>query len=138
MGGFELLEHTADVRVVATGQSLAEALSWVATATFSVIVDLATVEARESIQVDVASTDAQTLTVDWLNELLFRYETEGFILKEFRLAVNGAGTSLWARCMGEPVDKGRHGMLTEVKAATYHALEVSYNGQWRVQVVLDV
>ena len=78
MAGFELLEHTADVGIVATGDTLAEALSWAAKGMFSVIVNPDGVEEREVLEVSVVSTDTTALVVDWLNELLYRYEAEGF------------------------------------------------------------
>jgi SHS2 domain-containing protein len=137
-GTFELLEHTADVGIVATGASLGEALAWAAKGMFSVIADLDTVSPRESLEVSVKAADREALVVDWLNELLYRYEAEGFLSREFNVMLDDAGTSLRAECWGEPVDLQRHQILTSVKAATYHGLELSHNGQWRVQVILDV
>ena len=138
MGGFEILEHTADVGVRASGDTFAEALSWVAKGMFSVIADMDSVEPRKALEVSVASTDADTLVVDWLNELLYRYEAEGLLFKEFQVTVDEGGKSLVGRCIGEPVDPQRHVMLTAVKAATYHDLQVSHNAQWEVQIILDV
>ena len=138
MGGFELLEHTADVGVVASGETFAEALAWTAKGMFSVVADIDAVEPREFMEVSVASADREALVVDWLNELLYRYEAEGFLPKDFQISVDEAGNSLVALCVGEPVDPERHGMRTGVKAATYHGLEVSRDDQWRITVVLDV
>ena len=138
MGGFKLLEHTADVGVIATGDSLDEALSWAAKGMFSVIAELDSVASVESLNVSVASLDQTALVVDWLNELLYRHEAEGFLPKEFQVSTDEAGTSLKARCLGEPVDPERHRLLTPVKAATYHGLEIAHNGNWRIQVILDV
>ena len=138
MGGFEILEHTADVGVVATGDTLAEALAWLAKGMFSMIVDLEGVEPVTSSEVKVSSADPETLAVDWLNELLYVYESQGFVPKECRVSVDESGTSLTARCMGEPVDPERHALGTDVKAATYHRLEVRHDGEWRLRVFLDV
>jgi SHS2 domain-containing protein len=138
LGGFEALDHTADVGIAATGDSLAEALSWAATGMFSIIVNLETVQYGSEIEVSVSSTDSETLVVDWLNELLFRYEADGFLPSKFHVTTGADGTSLSARCLGEPVKTERHALLTAVKAATYHDLKVTHNGIWRIQVVLDV
>ena len=138
MGGFGILEHTADVGVRATGDTLAEALSWVAKGMFSVIADLDSVQPRKSLEVSVASTDTDALVVDWLNELIYRYEAEGLLLKEFDVTVDEEAKSLVGKCSGEPVDPQRHVMLTAVKAATYHDLQVSHNAEWEIQAVLDV
>jgi SHS2 domain-containing protein len=138
MGGFELADHTADLRIVATGDGFGDALAWVATGMFSVVVDLETVRARESVEVHVESTSREVLVVDWLNELLYRFEGEGFLPKAFQVSVDESGTALNAVCEGEPIDPARHQTWPGLKAATYHALEVSHNGEWRVQVVLDI
>ena len=138
MGSFVLLDHTADVGVLATGRTLAEALAWLAKGMFSVIADMDTVESRASMEVSVVSGDRDSLAVDWLNELLFRFETEGFLPKDYAVTVDEAESSLVARCMGEPIDTERHGVGTAVKAATYHNLEVAHDGEWRIRVFLDV
>ena len=138
MGGFELFDHTADLGLIARGEDLDEALAWLATGMFSVIADLDAVEPRESIVVSVTADDPEGLAVDWLNELLFRYEAEGFLPKEFHVSASEEGTSLEARCVGEPADPERHRTRASVKAATYHAVKVSHDGEWRIQVILDI
>ncbi len=146
MAGFEITEHTADVGVAATGDTFAEALAWLARGMFSVIAALEGVETRESIEVSVSSIDREALVIDWLNELLYRYDGEGWLLKEFDVVVSEDGRSLTARCKGEHVAPERHELLGDIKAATYHGLEVSHNpvmsqpdlGEWRISVVLDV
>ena len=138
LGVYELLEHTADVGVIAKGDTLSEAMSWLATGMFRVIADLDSVEPRETLEVSVTSADRDALIVDWLNELLYRHEAEAFIPKTFDVSVDESTSSLIARCEGEHVDRQRHAMRTAVKAATYHGLEASYNGEWSIQVILDV
>jgi len=137
-GTFALLEHTADVGIVATGSSLEEVLAWLAKGMFSVIADLDSVVPKEFLEVSLISSDQEALVVDWLNELLYRYEAEGFLPREFSVTVDGAGKGLCAQCWGESVDLQRHQILTSVKAATYHELQLSHNSQWRIQVILDV
>ena len=138
MGNYEIVEHTADVGVVATGQTLGEALSFVAMGMFSIIVDPGGVEATRRVRVSLSSTDAHALVVDWLNELLYRFEADGFVPKECRVEVDDRGTALQADCWGDDYDPERHRLGTEVKAATYHRLDICHNDQWQVRVVLDV
>lgn len=69
MGEFTLLEHTADVAISASGDSLAEALAWLAAGMFSLIVGQETVASSQCQRLSVKSRDRETLAVDWLNEL---------------------------------------------------------------------
>ena len=138
MGGFEFVEHTADLGVVAHGEEFGEALAQIATGMFSVIVNLEAVAPRKPLKILVTSTDREALVVDWLNELLYRYEADGFLPKEFHVSVKSGGTALEATCLGEPADPERHHLRPAVKAATYHGLRVSDDGEWRIDVVLDI
>lgn len=138
MAAFELRSHTADLAVFATGAAFADALAEVAKGMFSYIADLDTVSARGHIEVEVDSTDPEALVVDWLNELLYRYETERFLPIEFNVSLDDQGMGLKARCLGETVDPSRHRINAVVKAATYHGLKVSHNSTWGITVVLDI
>ena len=138
MGGFTLLDHTADIGISAYGDNLEEAMSWLAVGMFSLIVDPCTVAPSRSQQVSVVSRDRETLVVDWLNELLYQYEVTGFLLKECRVSLDLEDTRLDALCLGESIDSTKHQILTVIKAATYHQLSVSHNRQWQVNVILDI
>ena len=143
MGGYDILEHTADVGICAYGDSLEEALSWLATGMFSLIVDSSSVAPGHSQVVSLVSRDRETLAVDWLNELLYQYEATGFLIKECRIELTppnagDASFKLEAHCCGEVFDTARHHILGVIKAATYHQLSVTQDSLWRVKVILDV
>ena len=132
------MEHTADVGVRATGDSLEEALSWLAKGMFSLIVDPETVGSQDVRFLSVVSRDPENLAVDWLNELIYQHEVTGFLLKECRVTLTSENTRLEAHCRGEPADPACHHILTVVKAATYHNLSVCHAGKWQVEIILDV
>ena len=137
MAGYQILGHTADVGIAASGDTLAEALAFLAKGMFALITDRETVEVSDSWELCVSSTDEEALAVDWLNELLYRYEADGFLPKEFWICVEEGGKALTARCSGERVGPLKR-VFAQVKAATYHGLEVSHDREWHIQVVLDV
>ena len=138
MGGFALLDHTADIGISACGDSLEEALGWLATGMFSLIVESETVASTSSRVISVASRDREALAVDWLNELLYQYEATGFLLKECHVTLNKEETRLESLCHGAETDLNRHHILTVIKAATYHRLSVTHGENWNVTVYLDV
>ena len=143
VGGYSLLEHTADVGIYAYGDSLEDVLSWLAAGMFSLIVDPSSVALGAAQEISLLSRDRETLAVDWLNELLFHYESTGFLMKDCRIELNpgeagAASFKLEAHCRGERFDAGKHHILGVIKAATYHQLSVTQDSLWRVNVILDV
>lgn len=137
MHGFQILDHTADVGIRATGDDLAEAFANAARGMFSIITDLDTIQRSESRRVTVTAPDMEALLVNWLNELLYLFEVEGLLLADFAID-SMTQRQLVATCAGERVDPQRHPIKTGVKAATYHGLEVSQAYPCHVQVILDI
>jgi SHS2 domain-containing protein len=98
---------------------------------------LASVELREHIEFQVVGQDRAYLLADWLNELLFAFESRRLLLREFEVSVSQDGLQAVAR--GEVVDESRHTLDHEVKAVTYHGLKVEQtDAGWLAEVVLDI
>ncbi|MFH1140826.1 MAG: archease [Chloroflexota bacterium] len=135
--GFEVMDHTADVGIRATGDTLADAFANAARGMFSIITDLDTVQPSESRQVTVTAPDMDALLVNWLNELIYLFEVDGLLLVDFAIH-SLSDTRLTANCAGERVDPERHPIKTGVKAATYHGLEVRQGHPCHIQVILDI
>ncbi len=109
----------------------------VAKCMFSVIADMDGVGSGESIEASVEATDRDTLVVDWLNELLFTFETQRILFSEFQVRVGPEGLHAVAR--GEPIEAQRHRLDHEVKAITYHNLRVAHtDGGWEAEVIVDI
>jgi SHS2 domain-containing protein len=63
---------------------------------------------------------------------------EGLLLRRFEVSDLGNGR-FEARAWGEGFYDGRHVIRREVKAVTFHQLEVKQEqGQWRARVILDL
>ncbi len=131
------MEHTAEVGVLAEGETLAEAFSQAALGMFSLITELDLVEERESHPVQVEGSDLEDLLVAWLNELNYLFETQGLLFRRFQVQ-EITETRLRAVCYGEPLDTNRHLVKLGVKSATYHMVEVKKNHTWHVRVILDI
>ncbi|MBI4336568.1 MAG: archease [Chloroflexi bacterium] len=138
MGGYRLLEHTADVGVEATGGDLKEAFANAAQGMFSVITDLESVQERQSRTLAVTAGDRGALLVEFLNEANFIFEVEKLLFKRFQVE-ELTETALRATGYGEHLDPVRHPVHCVVKAATYHQLVVeAKDGSARVRVFLDI
>ncbi len=134
---FEILNHTADVGIIAYGADLKQAFANAAKGLFSLITDLDEVKEVLHRDAELTATDEESLLVEWLNELIYQFDTEGIIFKRFDIA-RLDNTRLKARSYGEKVDKSRHRLKTGVKAATYHMLKVERGDGAKVQVLFDI
>ncbi|HEY8491732.1 MAG TPA: archease [Dehalococcoidia bacterium] len=135
---FEILEHTADVGVVARGRSLAEAFANAAAGMFSIMTDLDRVQEHDGTDVSVRGRDVEHLLVRWLSELLYHFETDRMLYRRFTIQRITA-TELEASALGERYAPERHEIRTPIKAVTYHQLEVKReDGGARVRVIFDI
>jgi len=133
---YELIDHTADVGLIAYGKTVADAFASAAFGMFSIITELAMVRETETRRVSVREVDMEGLLFEWLNSLLYYFDVEMLIFSSFDI-VYFDGRRLEAICRGEKYDPSRHQLKTGIKSATYHMLEVNRK-KHQVQVIFDV
>jgi SHS2 domain-containing protein len=141
-GGFELLEHTADVGIRARGATLEEVFEHATEGLAEILGALrpeGAAEARptEVVPVEVAAPDPGGLLVDWLNEVLWLREVREAVVAGVRVERVEDGTAAGSVTLGGG-GAGPDG--TFVKAVTYHRLRVEPDpgGGWLAEVYLDV
>ncbi len=138
MKAFETIEHTADIGVRSFGATEAEAFENAAVGMFSLLADLELVGEEEEFPVSVEAEDRETLLVEWLNELLYIYESRGVLLKKFQIS-RLEDTRLEASARGSLIDPARHEIKTDIKAVTYYQLQVARTEKgWMAEVIFDV
>jgi len=134
---FEILDHTADVGIIAYGTDITQAFANAARALFSLIAELDNVAEVLHRDIEVTAPDIESLLVEWLNELIYRFDTEYILFKRFDIT-RLSHTQLNARNYGEKVDRSKHKLKTGIKAATYHMLKVDCRNDCQVQVLFDI
>ncbi len=134
---FEIVDHTADVGIIAYGADIKQAFANAARALFSLITELDEVAEVLHRDIELIAPDEESLLVEWLNELIYLFDAENIILKRFDITELN-NTQLKARSYGEKVDSLKHKLKTGVKAATYHMLKVDKGDGCRVQVLFDI
>ena len=132
---YEVLEHTADLMVLAKGDDVEECFEGAALALFDQTVDLSSAVEAEEMVIDVEGDDDEELLYDMLAELLFLQTAEGWVLSRFE--VRFTDTGLRCRAWGERYDEGRHEIRCEIKAVTFHELEVDRDDP-HVKVLFDI
>jgi SHS2 domain-containing protein len=135
----EIFEHTADVGLHITAPTVEELFIEAARGLFSLIVEQpAEVRPMQRVQINVPAASMPYLLFDWLNELLYIFDTKRLVLAEFRARINDDG-SLTGEARGERIDESRHRLEHEVKAITYHGLEANRtSGGWEARVIVDI
>ncbi|HEY2882945.1 MAG TPA: archease [Pirellulales bacterium] len=137
---YEVFDHTADIGLRVRANSLEGLFAEAGRGFLSLVVtNLEAIEPREKIQIELSGREQETeyLLFDWLNELLFLFETKHLLLAKFDVQLSAIG--LKATAWGEPVDTGRHRLEHEVKAITYHGLKVTREAdEWLAEVIVDI
>ena len=137
---YELFEHTADLGLRARGDDLPAVFADTGRALYAAIVARPEkVRPHRQVQFVLSGEALDLLLFDWLAELLYRFDSEGFVGSEIELTLDDSGR-LEAIVSGEPLDEARHGRAREVKAITYHGLRLEQgdDGGWLAEVIVDI
>ena len=132
---FEEIEHTADVALRIRGESRVQLLIHAALGLAHVMApEYAGSEATARCRLAVTAEDAESLLVEWLNELVFQAEVQRLIFERFDF-VKLEKTALEVDAEGRRFTAlGRH-----VKAVTYHGLSLAETSHGlEATVVFDV
>lgn len=137
---YELIDHTADIGIRVEGADLEELFVRTAEAFFDIQIES---KKRNISAIDVPimveAENVEKLLVRWLQELLYIFETRRLVLTGFWLDEIDE-RHLMASAKGIKLEKTRHAIKMEVKAVTYHGLEVkkSEDGRWFAKVIFDI
>lgn len=137
MPRFEIIDHTADIGIIAYGKDKKEVFANSAFAMFSIIAELDGVAESMFREVEVTAEDEEALLVAWLNELLYLFDVENIIFKRFDI-INLDQFRLRANAYGEKFDSACHRLNTQIKAATYHMLKLEKEDGFKAQIIFDI
>jgi len=136
MKPYEFIEHTADVGVKAYGKTVAEAFAHAAVAMFDIITDKSKIQPIGQYDIELDAPDREQLLVDWLSKLLFLNGANNLVFGKFDVTLEK--NHLTAHVYGEEYSRTKHKMGVEIKAVTYHMLEVHETNPIYVQVLFDI
>lgn len=123
MGSWELLDHTADVRLLVRGDDITDLFVTAARALTEILVGVVRSAVTGHRTVRAEGEGFEELLVDWLRELLFLFQGEGMITLEHDI-ITIDRTHLTARCGFSTFDPTCMSVETDIKAITYHDLVV--------------
>ncbi|MEJ2738470.1 MAG: archease [Dehalococcoidia bacterium] len=135
---FEVLDHTADIGIIAYGNDIRQVFANAAAGMASLIVDLDEIDDHIHRDIELKSYDDENLLVEWLNELLYIFDVEHLLFKRIEVD-NLHNSKIEARCYGDKIDFQRHRIKREIKAATYHMLTLGKkDALYSAQIIFDI
>jgi len=139
---YKLLPHMTDAYVEVQALTLAGLFEEAAFAMFDVMTDPAAIECSFIDQFEVTSHDEISLFHDWLEQLLLKFDLEGKVYSIFhvkKIETQNGNLSLVAEARGGLFEKGRHPAKVEIKAVTYHRMEIRPSSKGYVaRYILDL
>lgn len=138
--GVTSMDHTADVALEVEAADPAELFGRAAAGMMYLLLERLPERADRSRELRLSSTDLPGLFRDWLRELLFWHEDEGFVVASADVRRLESGDGDEAR-LEATVHGGaeREPPVREIKGVTLHGLAVERrDGGWYGRVIFDV
>lgn len=134
----EQIDHTADVGLRVVGATPADTFAALAEGMVDFMVDRAGIEPAERRTVAVRGDGWEDLLVRWLEEILYLYESEGFVPQSVRV-VDIDPDRIQGELLGAPLDPAHHELGIQIKAVTYHGLLAQETPEgFGAQVIFDI
>ena len=148
MEKYKLLDHTADILVEVWGKTRKELFGNAVTAMFDVMVDWPSeykrlfsvdeIKPLEEKRIKITGNDLEDTLINFLRETLYLFNGKGWLIKSCE-PLKLTRRSIVARLKGEPYNRQKTPLKTEIKAVTYHALIINKSKKcWQAKVVFDV
>ncbi|RAP50097.1 MAG: hypothetical protein BZ136_02110 [Methanosphaera sp. rholeuAM74] len=141
MSDYSYFETTADIGIEVVSSNIEDAFMYSAVACFNLITDVDMIEENIRKEVSVSSEDEYALLYDWITELLILFDGEFFVANSYDVKINmdDDGYHLSARLLGDVYDTSKYCYKTEVKAITYHNMEITEDkNEYRVRFIVDL
>lgn len=134
---FRFLQHTADIKFQAYGNSLREAFENSALALFNAIYD-GKVKENKKFKIKVSGNDLENLLYNFLEEILFLIDSKNLLPEKIKiLKFDEKKFKIDAEIIGD--DAKNYEISMHVKAITYNDMLIkNLKDKFEIQVVLDI
>ena len=141
---YEIINHTADIGIKVYGKDLAELFTNAAQAMFEIMLESPGIKSRfqkvkqERFILNKKGQDITDVFVAWLSELLYLFSTQGLVLQKADIRKLDSNI-IQAELIGHVFNPDTEHIKTEIKAVTYHGLEIiSTERGYQAVVIFDV
>jgi SHS2 domain-containing protein len=133
-----------DAIIEAYGSTLEEAFENAALAVCDTMIDLKSVAPRNEFKLSAKGNDLYSLLFDWLDQVMLFLVADRIAMSQFSVKINHHNKNegdylLEGTARGEPLDLDRHHYKIEIKAVTYHEMEIKHEkGIFTTKFLLDL
>lgn len=138
---FKYFDTTADIGIETTSENMTEAFKNSALATLNLITDIEKIETKISKEITLTSEDEYGLLYDWITELLILLDSENFMASEYDITITQENNeyTLKGNILGDTYDTSIYNYKTEVKAITYHEMNIDKNdNNIKIKFIVDL
>jgi len=136
---YKLLDHATDAVIEVTASDLSEAFVTVANSVIETTLDRDMVEEKGEMEIRVKGKDLRYLLFNWIEAVIYQLITDGFAIKRIALDLKkNEEYEIIAASYGEPIDLKKHNFKVEIKAPTFHEMEILEGKEVKMKFLLDL
>ena len=135
----EIFEHTADAGIRAESSTLSEAFHEVSLAFTEIITGGSLPDTKNNFEINIESSSLDSLLVNYISHLIYLFDTENFLVSSADVSIkSGLSNTVSGILKGDFYNEAIHGYGVEIKAVSYHMLEISEGPPSKIVVILDL
>ena len=135
----KIFEHTADAGIEVKGKNLSEAFDEVSLAFTEIITGGNLPDLKSFHTINLEGVNLDNLLIRYISHLIFLFDTENFIVGSTNIEISmDKNNKLSGKIYGEKYDEKKHGYGVEIKAVSYHMLNVSEGPPSKIKLILDL
>ena len=135
---YKLTDHTADIGIQVFGSDSQELFTNAALALFDVITEMDVLKGRDSCNITASGEDWPDLMINWLREILYLWNGKEMLVKSVQI-LSLSENKIFAKIYFDAYIPDRHIIKTEIKAVTYHQVQIkSSPSGWKARVIFDI
>ena len=137
---YKYIDHTADLKVRAYGKTLEEAFANAAIGGFDFLTDTSKIKKKIEKKITIKSKRVEALLYDFIEQLLFLLDTEGFIISGFKdMKIKEANDDFELTCIAQGDSYKNYEVKGDIKSITYSEMGVhKEKAGFVIDVVLDI
>lgn len=141
MGTYQQIDHTADIALQLSASSLEDLCLTAAAGWRAIVFDETNILATEFKKFESEAGSEEELLVDFISELNYLLFVKKWIcstVTKIEILVTEENLKLFAELAGEPFRSDVHEIQTEIKAVTYHHLQIKkFEEKYETKLIFD-